>query len=224
MPVLNKMKTRNLVDLYSFTDDYLDSLKANYDVRCGEFSPFRSACGGGGGIEQTLFDRVNGLRVSLGYAGIDAPGTALTLLAGALEQRLGRETGSCKPNIVYAVESNAECRKELLRSPNPPKCMFENYEDMFKAAPAAHELIKKGKIVSLESMMEVIKSKKGFQVMQSCTICKNVHPVPNTDIHIAGFSCVPYAAPGKQEKTESKEVIAYAGMSVSILSAMEPPK
>ncbi|CAK0872721.1 unnamed protein product [Prorocentrum cordatum] len=162
-------------------------------------------------------------KVGLGWAGVDAPGTALAMMSCQLLQYFKKhypgkhvpdqESNAIMPTIEYAVEIDHEKKAELRLSPHAPRCMFSDYEDFWKVEikSTINRLKSEGQKVNLNSILPLILSDRAVNAKAKCSKCNKDCIMEYVDIHVAGVSCKPFSKFGKREALESDDHMSAFG-------------
>ncbi|CAK0801398.1 unnamed protein product [Prorocentrum cordatum] len=129
-------------------------------------------------------------KVGLGWAGVDAPGTALAMMSCQLLQYFKNHY----PHKHVPDQIDHEKKAELRLSPHAPKCMFSDYEGFWK--------------VEIKSTINRLKS-EGQKA--KCSKCNKICIMEYVDIHAAGVSCKPFSKFGKREALRSDDHMSAFG-------------
>jgi hypothetical protein len=203
-----RARVETIHDALHFTGDFLTSLK-----KCFPEHP---------AILAHLADRLSSCTTSTCFSGIDSPGTADQLLAGALSDELGEPVPA--PRHLAACELDQECVRELLAHPSKPEHIFSDVRGFMK--PALLEQIRReqarGNIVSLGSLAPVVASGLAAQKTGWCTVHSRMCTYPTATLHTSGPPCPDWSRMTKgRPRGDGKTAIAIAAWAGLVL-ATEP--
>ena len=140
----------NLQEMFRWPIDYQKAADASFglndQLRKANAEDNLHACvyAGTGPAMTRFVHNMTYTSVGLGWAGVDAPGTAMSMISAQLLQFFKekspdssarfckQEDNYFKPVVKYAVEIDADNRAELRLHPRSPQCLFGDYEDFWK--------------------------------------------------------------------------------------------
>ena len=158
---------------------------------------------------EVFSNSVSGRTISFSYAGVDAPGTSLTMSCLTAQ---GMGFGAKKPRVVRAIECDQGCQLELRNHPSEIEAIFGELDAFW--IPAVKNTIRAlqaaNKSVPLESFIPLVHSGEAI-VMEGWDILSgSLKPLLKSDIEVAGISCKPFSPIGKHDGDKSYEMSAMA--------------
>jgi len=216
-----KPTVANLDDAFAMADDSLNTLNNIHGPR----------------MLINMLKTMESTDYSTGFSGIDSPGTAGMMLEASLKDKLMdicgpfwagfHELNMLEPIMkhLHATEKNVPCRMELNDHPNPPRCLFADQVKFWKPEIQAEldKLKSEGYVVSLDSMMPLIHSRKA---MQRFMICENHHGkccyYRRAKVHFAGPPCTAWSSSGSNARENDWTMPAFAAWCGMRLVTEEP--
>jgi site-specific DNA-cytosine methylase len=132
------------------------------------------------------------LTYSTSFSGIDMPGTSMKLMACQLSAELGQYISS--PGHLWAVEHDDHCRRELMKHPCKPHCLFG---DILAFASLVLLQLAKQCTLSLENCVPLLeKAAKLIELSASCALHGMKCKLVRASMHIAGTPCVEWSSMG----------------------------
>ena len=154
----------------------------------------------------------------MGYAGVDAPGCALNMIAEQLSTLMDDGSGPARIRIVYAVEKWKPSQKELLLSPHAPEHLYTDYELFWlpEIRATINRLKKRGSVVDFNSLLPLILSGRSVGLVAHCMVCDGPCKFGHVDLEIAGVSCLPWTPMGTRQETNATDMIAMASWAATV--------
>ncbi len=155
-----------------------------------------------------IAERLGRDTMSTSFSGIDAPGTARTMLHRELEERLGRKVTMGAHE--WAIDSDLDCRRELECHPDAANHIFGDIREFWQPSVAAAlaAMKRRGEKLTYHKLIGMVKSRKSVKTEAYCYRHQRPCCLSRTRFTAAGPPCTPFSSMGKQLKTEDESMEA----------------
>ena len=142
------------------------------------------------------------------FSGIDAPGTARTMLHRRLQERLGRKLPLAPHE--WAIDRDGDSRRELEVHPDGPDHIFGEITEFWQPAVAAalKHMKARGEKVTFHKLLGMVKTRKSVKTSAWCYRHQKQCHITRTRLICAGPPCVGFSSIGKQLKDEDESMEA----------------
>ncbi|CAL1146289.1 unnamed protein product [Cladocopium goreaui] len=169
-----------------------------------------------------LASRLESFSISTAYSGIGAPETTLNIIHHWVQEIRGRETSGSgskatvkAPRMVFQVEYDECCRKELLHYPSlhkdsHPCCCFGDLNGFYR--PELQEVVKQLQEqpeLALEILSKMVADGEAVTTRGWCYAHGKYCDMTMALLHVAGTSCTAYAACGKQQGIRDATILPF---------------
>ncbi|CAE7765237.1 unnamed protein product [Symbiodinium sp. CCMP2592] len=178
---------------------------------------------------EDLAAKISGLTMSSAYSGVGAPEAALRLLHHEMQT-------TCKlppPQILFQVEVDDACRKELLLAhgcagrgadgTSSSECLFGDLNDFWcEGLKDVIDQLHKSPDLALEILAPAVAKGTATKACSYCYRHKKHCYLTMAKLHVAGTSCIAYSSMGKQGGVKDASILPFLAWVSQRLQLEEP--
>eukprot|EP00959_Pyramimonas_sp_CCMP1952_P364532 7633657-Pyramimonas_sp.AAC.2 len=153
--------------------------------------------------------KLRNLTYSTAFSGIDAPGTAISLISSALAS-LTNCADVRHPQHVSAIECDNACQEELLAHPSPPSCLFSDITSFL--TPLALGAVSAGRAsgdLTLTSSSFWSRSSSNTDGYSYCRVHKKRCKFSPGRLHACGSPCIDFSPLGLRRRADGKSAESF---------------